>query len=321
VFDEIEVDDLITMHDSKIVEWCNNLKQQNKGWRGLSKNEQLDAFARRQKRFPVGIEFSHVCDIIGIGYCDDDAYDLDVSIESFGINNAEEAIYAAVDGRCIYSKPCVWWSRLSIETRITVLTTEHRPLAIVESINQRARDQGRDERYHFCITVLDKPEIFPDDQVQYCVKLNSLARKMDIDHLISNIKCENPSETIITNYANDCPWHGNVATHQAAKGSNKYIGKDVTSLYTFISPELYARLLLEDIIADRNDMVKLFYLDMLNQSCGRNLGHRYRQGSKTTVIIHPQLWIELGKTLVYRGRYRIKSVSKKQSKSTADLAA
>jgi hypothetical protein len=80
-----------------------------------------------------------------------------------------------------------------------------------------------------------------------------------------------------------------VTTHMRAKGSNSYIGSDIVAFYNAPSPALFAELGALNSRFGRSDLVRLFYLDRFEQTCGRNRGFRGQQGRDHRAIFPPRL--------------------------------
>ena len=80
-----------------------------------------------------------------------------------------------------------------------------------------------------------------------------------------------------------------VATHMAAKGSNAYIDSDLIAFYNAPSPALFAELGALNTRFGRSDLVRLFYRDRYEQTCGRNRGFRGQNGREHIAVFPPRL--------------------------------
>jgi hypothetical protein len=80
-----------------------------------------------------------------------------------------------------------------------------------------------------------------------------------------------------------------VTTHMSAKGSNAYIGSDIIALYNAPSPVLFGELGAFNKRFGRSDLVRLFYTDRFDQTCGRNRGFRGGRGRDHKAVFPPRL--------------------------------
>ena len=78
-------------------------------------------------------------------------------------------------------------------------------------------------------------------------------------------------------------------THVAARGSNDLIGRNVVQTMTWMTPGEYEMLQALNAWTGRRDLIGLRHIDEFNQTAGRNLGFRYRDGAKHTLLVHQDL--------------------------------
>jgi hypothetical protein len=300
IFDEVNSDHLITVTPERDVNFARALTKRNKGWHRLSLKEQMDAF-NAMNRNP-DIAFKYIQQVIHQHYKDDEhLVEVDPDIEPFGINNKEDSYYVRCKGSRYYVKPDDWWAKLGPNTNITMLTTEHRIFSLLKWIKEDAKRNGADRTHFFHTLDLDKKDLFPLEKVSVDLVLNKHARKVDIDDLVDELFANDPNVKIITDM---CDRNETlVTTHMTAKGSNAFKGDDVTAIFTYLSEPMYERLVIENILTGRNDMVKQYYVDLVNQSLGRTLGFRHTPNTTTTLILTPKLWKEIGTTLINNCRY------------------
>ena len=71
--------------------------------------------------------------------------------------------------------------------------------------------------------------------------------------------------------------------------SNAFIDADIVAFYNAPSPGLFGELGALNSRFDRSDLVRLFYLDRFEQTCGRNRGFRGGQGRDHKAIFPPRL--------------------------------
>jgi NADH:ubiquinone oxidoreductase subunit len=79
-----------------------------------------------------------------------------------------------------------------------------------------------------------------------------------------------------------------ITTHMSAKGSNAYIGSDIVTFYNAPSPALFGELGVLNTRFGRADLVRLFYTDRFDQTCGRNRGFRGEQGRDHKAVFPPR---------------------------------
>jgi hypothetical protein len=65
-----------------------------------------------------------------------------------------------------------------------------------------------------------------------------------------------------------------VTTHKRARGSNEYVNEDLLSFYNALSPDQSGLLGALNTKLRRNDLIHLHYVDLVEQSVGRNRGYR-----------------------------------------------
>jgi hypothetical protein len=80
-----------------------------------------------------------------------------------------------------------------------------------------------------------------------------------------------------------------VTTHMSAKGSNSYIDRDIVAFYNALSPALFGELGALNARFGRSDLVRLFYVDRFDQTCGRNRGFRGEHGREHIAVFPPRL--------------------------------
>jgi hypothetical protein len=95
-------------------------------------------------------------------------------------------------------------------------------------------------------------------------------------------------------------------THARARGSNDLIGRNVLQTMTFMTPDEYERLQALNAWTGRSDLVSLRHIDEFNQTAGRNLGFRGREGVEHHLLINPRLSLLLLDGALGHSRYDLR---------------
>ena len=80
-----------------------------------------------------------------------------------------------------------------------------------------------------------------------------------------------------------------LGTSDDGAGSNAYIGSDILAFYNALSPALFGELGALNTRFGRSDLVRLFYVDCFDQTCGRNRGYRGEQRREHIAVFPPRL--------------------------------
>jgi hypothetical protein len=94
--------------------------------------------------------------------------------------------------------------------------------------------------------------------------------------------------------------------HVTARGSNDLIGRNVLQTMTFMTPDEYERLQALNAWTGRSDLVGLRHIDEFNQTAGRNMGFRGRQGCRHHLLVNPRLFALLMEGALGRSRYDLR---------------
>lgn len=81
----------------------------------------------------------------------------------------------------------------------------------------------------------------------------------------------------------------NTKTHASAKGSNAYLGQPVLQTMTLMPPAQYEFYEALNALVGRSDMARIRHIDEYNQTAGRNLGFRKRDGADHILLISHRL--------------------------------
>ena len=95
-------------------------------------------------------------------------------------------------------------------------------------------------------------------------------------------------------------------THARARGSNNLIGRDVIQTMAFMSPAEYERVQAINAWAGRSDACLLRHVDEFNQTAGRNMGFRGREGSQHHLLVNPRLFALIMEGALGRSRYDLR---------------
>jgi hypothetical protein len=121
------------------------------------------------------------------------------------------------------------------------------------------------------------------------VELQRACKKETLAELVRSYQTHYPRAEIISDMVKNQIAEFPVITHMRAKGSNAYLGSDIVAFYNAPSPGLFGELGALNSRFNRSDLVRLFYLDRFEQTCGRNRGFRGEQGRDHKAIFPPRL--------------------------------
>jgi hypothetical protein len=234
-------------------------------------------------------------------------------------DDPEQDIYAKCFGKVWHVRARAWWThgRRQIADRIVFLTTETVPTAVAE-------------KAHPGIYIVElNAERMQRDSIETWsmrgVTINSL-----------DALCAEHLKTLSAATGTD--WVGisnkttidDVMTHAKARGANGLIGSNVLQTCTFMAPgdfELHQAL---NAWTGSRVLVSGRHIDEINQSAGRNLGFRRREGVRHVLLINRRLYDTLLATNAFAGlRYDLsihadnddRKYAKKASASPASTIA
>jgi hypothetical protein len=122
------------------------------------------------------------------------------------------------------------------------------------------------------------------------VEFQRACKKKTLPSLVRAYHDQYPQAEIIADMVKNRISEFSVTTHVSAKGSNAYIGSDILAFYSALSPALFGELGALNTRFGRSDMVRLFYLDRFEQTCGRNRGFRCHQARNHVAVFPPRLY-------------------------------
>ena len=110
------------------------------------------------------------------------------------------------------------------------------------------------------------------------IELQRACKKETLAELVRAYHEQDPDAEIIADMVKNRISEFAITTHMSAKGSNAYIGSDIIAFYNAPSPILFGELGALNTRFGRSDLVRLFYIDRFDQTCGRNRGFRGERG-------------------------------------------
>lgn len=170
--------------------------------------------------------------------------------------------------------PKDWWQ--GVAERVVMLTTEELPIAVARKA---------DPSWH--IVGLEAPKA-RRDTIDVTTLEDCTGRRLE--GLIAGWREDRAGEewAVVSNRAATLE---DTLSHLAARGSNAFVGRNVLQTMTFLTPAEYARLAaLGEWCGEGGRLIWLRHVDELNQSAGRNLGFRGREGARHALLAHPTLF-------------------------------
>lgn len=286
IVDEVTAHDLVSVHPAEIVKWvqCCAVK--------INYKTTLD-IAERYMNFKLHIA-NHPCkdmtwnlflEVLQCGYTEHDVVEVTDREVPF---DDQEGIYAKMVGQNYYIRSRGWWNHFWF---VTMLTTEGVPTRIIEAIDTESASQGELQDDRFKVYDFDLPDSSRDTVT---IELQRACKKETLLELVRAYHEEYPHAEIISDMVKNRISEFTVTTHMSAKGSNSYIGSDILGFYNAPSPALFGELGALNTRFRRWDLVRLFYIDRFDQTCGRNRGFRGEQGREHRAVFPPRLHHWLG---------------------------
>jgi hypothetical protein len=281
IVDEVTAHDLVSLHTAEIVEWVQRCATET----GFS---QIFDIAERYTKFGAYLA-EHPCkdvtwnlflEVLKCEYTDD--HIVGVSDREVPFDD-KDGIYAKMVGQryCVRSRG--WWNELWF---VTMLTTEAVPTRIMEAIDRESASRGELQDDRFKVYDFGLPDSARDTVT---IELQRACKKESLDQLVRAYHDEHPHAEIIADMVKNRISEFAVTTHMSAKGSNSYIGSDILSFYNALSPALFGELGALNTRFSQSDLVRLFYTDRFDQTCGRNRGFRGEQGRDHRAVFPPRL--------------------------------
>jgi hypothetical protein len=222
-------------------------------------------------------------------------------------------------GKCIGERYAIrergWWNHYP---RVTVLTTERCIANVFQSINETAIAQkaAEDDEYEGWPVIFGghhTDEVDRFDVIQfflppygrdlYAVEIQRACKKLTMAQCVRAYNDRYERYEIISNLVKQALPDLGVATHKRARGSNAYCNEDLLSFYNALSPDEFALLGALNSKLRRDDMVKLHYVDLVEQSVGRNRGFRGFNKCDHIAVFPNRLYRWIEPTLHERANY------------------
>jgi hypothetical protein len=281
IIDEVTANDLVNVHPACIVEWVQR----------CATEVNLNTFdvAERYLKFKKYM-FEHPCkdmnwnlllEVLRCEYTNEDIAAVSGREVPF---DDKDGIYAKMVGQRYYVRSRGWWNEF---WRVTMLTTEAVPTRIIETIDKESSEQGEKQDDRFKIYDLGLP-VSARDTVT--IELQRACKKESLEELVRLYRDQYPETEIIADMVKARISEFAVTTHMSAKGSNAYIGSDILGFYNALSPALFGELGVLNTRFGRSDLVRLFYTDRFDQTCGRNRGFRGERGRDHKAVFPPRLY-------------------------------
>lgn len=311
IHDEIKSNDLVAAYRFEVVEWVEGLRQSDPAvWDGSA-----TAVARFQSysRYvdanpdpivngkPRPVSLDEVLDIVepSIGEWEDV-----LTQDSGEYQLGEKSIYGERVDQVWRMFERTW----PTSTQTVVLTTEAVPLAL-----------ARHGQLDWTVYDLDAPRVHRD-YVE--TQLRKGLRSADLPTTCAAFRLANPEFFIISNKVATLPA---TKTHASARGSNELMETSICQTMVFVSPDEFEYLEALNAWTGRDDLIRHRHVDEFNQTAGRNLGFRKREGTRHVLLINETLFHALTGQPRARTRYdmrieidrRIKRKSKMNAKTYA----
>jgi hypothetical protein len=196
----------------------------------------------------------------------------------------KEGVYVKMVGEKYYIRSRGWWNKF---LWVTLLTTEAVPTRIIETIDKEAASQVEEQDDRFKVYDFALPDSARDIVT---IELQRACKKETLAELVRAYYRQDPDTEIIADMVKNQISEFAVNTHMSAKGSNAYIDSNITGFYNALSPFLFGELGALNTRFGRWDLIRLFYIDRFDQTCGRNRGFRGGRGRDHKAVFPPRLY-------------------------------
>lgn len=191
---------------------------------------------------------------------------------------SEKSIYGSRIGKTWCLRERDW--PLDAATRVVILTTEAVPLKV-------ARHLDGTGVIPWAIFDLDAPRIARHPVETHPMKAVTSKGLMK---LCAGWRKANPTHFIVSNKVSSIP---DTMTHAAARGSNKLMGETIVQTMTYCSPAEFEYLEALNAWTGSDDLIRHRHIDEFNQTAGRNLGFRMRDGARHILLVNRNLFERL----------------------------
>jgi hypothetical protein len=281
IIDEVTAHDLVNLHPAEIVEWVQRCATEIGFYQTFDIAERYTKFGAYLAEYPCKeMTWNLFLEVLKCQYTEEDV--VEVCDREIPFDD-KDGIYAKMVGQRYYVRSREWWNEFWF---VTMLTTEAVPTRIIEVIDKESASQGELQDDRFKVYDFGLPNSARDTVT---IELQRACKKESLDQLVRAYHEEYPHAEIIADMVKNRISEFEVTTHMSAKGSNGYIGSHLTSFYNALSPALFGELGALNTRFSRSDLVRLFYTDRFDQTCGRNRGFRGEQGRDHRAVFSPRL--------------------------------
>jgi hypothetical protein len=281
IVDEVTAHDLVSVHPAELVEWVQRCATEIGFANTRDIAEKYLNFKKYISKYPCkDMTWNLFIEVLKCEYGDEhivEVCDREVPFDD------KDGIYAKMVRQKYHVRSRGWWNEF---WWVTMLTTEAVPSRIIEAINREADNQGELQDDRFKVYDFGLPESARDTVT---IEFQRACKKETLAQLVRAYRQQYPRSEVIADMVKNQISEFAVATHMSAKGSNAFIGSDIASFYNALSPALFGELGALNTRFRRSDLVRLFYIDRFDQTCGRNRGFRGEQGRDHRAVFPPRL--------------------------------
>lgn len=289
VLDEVTAHDLVSIHQFDIVQWVEHCALEIGFEQIIDLGEKFAKFSGYLSAHPFDdMSWDLFNEVLACRYTDEQVVTVSGKEVPFDETNPN-GIYRRMADQRYYVGLRRWWNQF---WRVSMLTTEAVPTRIVEAIDREATAKGETQDDRFRVYEFLLPECSRDTVT---VELQRTCKKASLPDLVRAYRERFPDAEVISDMVKRRVSEFAVTTHLSAKGSNAFIDKEIVAFYTALSPTLFAELGALNSRFGRSDIVRLFYLDQFDQTCGRNRGFRGQNSCTHIAVLPPRLynWLTL----------------------------
>jgi hypothetical protein len=281
IVDEMTAHDLVSIHPYSLVEWVRWCAEEIEFDHTSDTAEQFQRFTACLNGHPCArMTWNVFLDVLNSGYGDE--HIVEVSGREIPYDD-KGGIYGRLVGQRYVVRPRGWWNEF---WRVTMLTTEAVPTRIVEAIDREAGARGEQQDDRIKVYEIG----LPDSAIDFVrLELHRACKKQTLEELVRAYHARYPEAEVISDMVKSRISEFEVTTHMSAKGSNSYIDHDIVAFYNALSPPLFGELGALNSRFGRSDLVRLFYVDRFDQTCGRNRGFRGEHGREHIAVFPPRL--------------------------------
>jgi hypothetical protein len=281
IVDEVTAHDLVNVHPSEIVEWAQHCATEIRFDNIPDIAERYTHFTTHLSQHPCkDMTWNFFLEVLRCRYTGEHVFQVSDREVPF---DDKDGIYAKIVGQKYYVQSRGWWNDF---WRVTMLTTEAVPTRIIQALDRESADRGEEQDDRFKVYEFDLPDAARDT---VAIELQRPCKKETLPALVRGYAAQHPQAEIISDMVNNRISEFAVTTHMSAKGSNAYIGSDIIAFYNAPSPALFGELGALNTRFGRSDLLRLFYTDRFDQTCGRNRGFRGEQGRDHKAVFPPRL--------------------------------